>query len=282
MNDCYVPTSEANEVYHRDLLEKGYALFALPDEVEGGIQAVYALAEDFFRLAPDLKERAELPFGCGHMPFGQEHSGDPERPDHAEIFIASARTAPLAEALDIVPARLLHAAMMRVFDAIEPLAEDLVRHIAAELYSGSAERLRGGLRRWSQLQLNRALPTEPDVLVNMPHEDGHVLTFAHATAPGLELSIASEFVPIGRPPKRVVLMPGSALTLLTGGQIPPLHHQVRAHLSESPRLSLMFFADLDPNLCQAWRSDACNEGVDVGAHVLANSPRFGVPGFTRE
>jgi hypothetical protein len=228
MTDRYVPASAANEAYRRDLLEKGYALFALPDEVEGGIQAVYALADDFFRLPPDLKDRAKLPFGCGHMPFGREHSGDPARPDQADIFIASARTAPLAEALDIVSARHLHAAMMRVFEAIEPLAEGLVRHIAAELCGGSAERLRGGLRRWSQLQLNRTLPTEPGALVNAPHEDGHLLTFAHATAPGLELSIASAFVPIGRPPKHVVLMPGNALTLLTGGQIPPLHNQVRA------------------------------------------------------
>ena len=282
MSDRLGTAPEANEAYRRDLLEKGYALFALSDEVEAGIQAVYAVAEDFFGLAADLKDSAELPFGCGHIPLGQEHSGDPARPDQVDIFIASARTAPLARALDVVPARHLHAAMMRVFDAIEPLAEGLICHIATQLCGGSVTRLRGGLRRWSQVQLNRALPTEPGTVVNTPHEDGHLLTFVHATGPGLELSITNAFVPIARPPKRVVLMPGSALTLLTGGQILPLHHQVRAHFSERPRLSLMFFADLDPNLCQPWRLDSCNEGVDIGAHVLANAPRFGVPGFTRE
>jgi hypothetical protein len=254
----------------------------LPDDVEARIQAVYALAADFFDLAADAKGRAELPFGCGHIPFGREHSGDPTRPDQVDIFIASARTVPLAQALDVVPARQLHIAMMRVFDAIEPLAESLVLHIATQLCGTATARLRGGLRRWSQVQLNRALPTEPDVLVNTSHEDGHLLTFAHATATGLELSIADAFVPISRPPKHVILMPGSALTLLTGGQIPPLYHHVRAHLGERPRLSLMFFADLDPSLCQPWKLDACNEGIDIGAHVLANSPRFGVPGFTRD
>jgi isopenicillin N synthase-like dioxygenase len=282
MSDRSGTAPEANEAYRRDLLEKGYALFALPDEVEAGIQAVYAMAEDFFELPADLKSRTELPFGCGHIPFGQEHSGDPTEPDQVDIFIASARTAPLAAALEIIPARQLHTVMMRVFDAIECLAEALLCHIAEQLCSGSAIRLRGGLRRWSLLQLNRVLPIEPGALVNAQHEDGHLLTFAHATGPGLELKVADAFVPIARPPKRVVLMPGSALTLLTGGQIPPLHHQVRAYSSERPRLSLMFFADLDPSLCQPWRQDACNDGVDIGAHVLANSPRFGVPGFTRE
>lgn len=275
-------TREANEAYRRDLIEKGYALFALPDELEAGIQAVYALAEGYFELPADLKARTELPFGCGHIPFGQEHSGDPARPDQVDIFIASARTAPLATALDVIPARHLHAMMMRVFDAIECLAEALLCHIAEQFCTGSATRLRGGLRRWSQLQLNRALPIEPGALVNAQHEDGHLLTFAHATGPGLEVKVADAFVPIARPPKCVVLMPGSALTLLTGGQIAPLYHQVRAHFSEHPRLSLMFFADLDPSVCQPWRLGACNEGVDIGEHVLANSPRFGVPGFTRE
>jgi isopenicillin N synthase-like dioxygenase len=266
-----------------DLVALGYLNLELPSQVHANILAAYANADIFFNLSPDERESNVLPFGCGYVPFGREHSGDATKPDHIEFFAVSARSNESTDSLPSLAARELHLKMMQVFDALERQTEDLVIDIASPLCgSESAQRLRGGLHRWSLLQMNQSLPTPPGELINTPHEDGHLLTLAHANSPGLEITIGGSFVPANRPATSMMVIPGRIITMLTGGQIAPLYHRVRAHLHSRPRLSLLFFANLDPALCIPWRRTAMNQEVDIGAHVLDNSARFGAVGFTVE
>jgi isopenicillin N synthase-like dioxygenase len=78
----------------------------------------------------------------------------------------------------------------------------------------------------------------------------------------------------------MLIMPGKLAELLTGGQIKPMYHRVRA-VNACPRLSVLFFADIDPDRCEPW----VGEGADAmacRAHVLTNAARFGMPGFGLE
>ena len=98
----------------------------------------------------------------------------------------------------------------------------------------------------SYLQINYCLPTpaERDLLQDK-HEDGHMVTVLHATAPGLEIypgRALDEVKPMLPGPDEIVIMPGSVLTALSGGKIQPLYHQVRNHGLDD-RQSLMYFVN---------------------------------------
>ena len=250
---------------------------------EGTLSACYEDAAAFFELPAAARERNLLPFGCGYWPYGREHSGAPAKPDRVDFFAASARTVEAAERLPSEAGRRLHRRLMGAFALFEPLAEDLLADAATALAGADAARsIRGGLRRWSQMQVSRTLPTSAGRLTHYPHEDGHVLTFAHADGPGLEVAYAGEYRPVQRPRQTVVVMAGGILTLVTGGRIPPTYHRVRAAASGRHRYSMLFFADLDPALCVPWLHTEFNRGVDIAQRVLSNAERFGVDGFTVE
>ena len=258
-----------------DLLKVGRS--HLDAAVLGELTEIYRNAARFFDQDEGARRLASLPFGCGYLPFGREHSGDPTHPDQVDIFVASPRMQAHAMRIPSEPARALHASMLAVFDDLEVRAQGIAAAVAEAVGgNAAAERVAGGFRAWSLLQVHRTRPLAAGQLVNVPHEDGHALTFAHATAPGLEIEVAGEFVRTGH---AMTVMPGHALSLLTGGEIPPLRHRVVSSGPECPRMSLMFFADLDPSLCAPWRSSSFNEGVDIGAFVAGNSRRFGVEGF---
>lgn len=270
------PTAGAIAQAAHALFERGYFQQGVGEQDLRSRENAYRAAERFFDEPTEVRLASRLPLGCGYLPFGAEHSGEPEHPDEIEGFVASARTSLSARSLPAAAAAL-HAALLDVFDRTLALAEAILIEVAARCGCDQREALRQGLRRWSLIQVHRARPIMAGAMINTPHEDGHFLTFTHATAPGLEIENDGLFEAVERAEGRVMIMAGSALTLMTGGLIKPVRHLVRSYAI--PRLSMMVFADLDPALCTAWRSTASNFGIDIGAHVLGNSRRYGVEGF---
>jgi isopenicillin N synthase-like dioxygenase len=132
----------------------------------------------------------------------------------------------------------------------------------------------------SYLQFNYCLPTPPERdLLQDKHEDGHLLTVLHATAPGLEIFIDECAGPLLPAPDEVVVMPGSVLTALTGGRVAPLYHQVRNHnLGEGERQSLMYFVnpEIDEPL-YSWAASDRGERIDIRPHVQNAPSMFGLP-----
>jgi len=259
----------------------GYSILPLPRLVRSQILDIYAAAASFFALADAEQRLNSLPEGCGFWPFGVEHSGRPDLPDRVGFFAASPRTEMAACALPSLEARELHQVLMAGFRMFEELAEELV----AELMHGFAgparpHSLKGALHRWSMIQVSQTIPTGVGETVYRSHEDGHLITFAQADSPGLEIAVGSRFLPAPRSLDSMLIMPGKLAELLTGGQIKPMYHRVRA-LNPHQRLSILFFADIDPDRCEPWVS----EGADAAAckaHVLTNAARFGMPGFGLE
>ena len=72
-------------------------------------------------------------------------------------------------------------------------------------------------------------------------------------------------------------MPGSVLTALSGGKIPPLYHQVRNHGLDD-RQSLMYFVNPEveaPLFAGSTRRTAARE--DIREHVQNAPTMFGLP-----
>ncbi|HEV2816259.1 MAG TPA: 2OG-Fe(II) oxygenase family protein [Allosphingosinicella sp.] len=264
-----------------ELEQPGYMVIDLADDVRRDIVRLSSIARRYFDLPEPEQGANALPFGCGHWTYGFEHSGIPDSPDRVSFFGASIRTATLADRLPTPLARELHRRLLGVFSTFEVMAEDLMVGLASRCGLADAAALRGGLRRWSMIQISRTLPTPAGDPIYHEHEDGHLLSFAQANGLGLEISTAGAYRRAPYSPASILVMPGELMRLLTGGRVAPLYHRVRAVPRKRPRLALLFFADLDPDLCAPW-VDGLADKAGCAAHVLSNAARFGMPCFTQE
>lgn len=234
---------------------------------------------EFFRASLDEKNANRLGSDCGYRPIGIEYSQSPQRPDRIESFSACAKPRNPESVVGSTRGRLLYERLSALIDVLEPIAEELTIQLA-DAFGGtpSAKRLRGSLHRWSCLQMNYARPAEVlGEFINEPHEDGHLITIACATGPGLEIYTTEHgFQPLVPGHHQFVVMPGEIAYLLSGGRIRPLYHCVKCDRTLHERMSLLFFADIDPRLCVPWSRNEVNANVDIGARVLTNATRFGL------
>jgi isopenicillin N synthase-like dioxygenase len=267
------------------LAENGFLLASVSEEVRRSIDITFRCAKDFFSRSGTEKLESKLPYDCGYRPPGVEYSSSSDTPDAIESFTASIRTREKGRKLKSVRAFRLHERMIGVFKLLEPLAEilsvELARTVSGDDWSAS---MRGAFHRRSRLQINYALPTQSKLeFINELHEDGHLLTIACSTAPGLEVLLQEQTFacPYGMPGD-VTVMPGNIAWLLSGGHVRPLHHRVRRMEDQRERMSLLFFADVDPSRCEPWIRNSVNAQVDIGACVLANNARFGISDFPLE
>jgi isopenicillin N synthase-like dioxygenase len=224
------------------------------------------------------KMTSRMPLDTGYRPFGIEYSQSAAHPDEVESFSVSRRVKNCGPALISGSARVLHDTMHCLFDLIEPLAARMTDQIASEYIKRSeAAKLRGALQHWSLLQLNYSRPSATEAeYINELHEDGCLMTIMTVSGPGLELQASDgSFTPI-RPTEDLLLLSGEILWLLSGGKVPAIYHRVRTIPSCSQRMSLLFFADIDPSLCQPWIENENNKGIDIGDRVLTNAARYGL------
>jgi isopenicillin N synthase-like dioxygenase len=118
--------------------------------------------------------------------------------------------------------------------------------------------------------------------INELHEDGCLMTVMTVTGPGLELRTGDgSFMP-AQPTGQLLFMSGEILNLLSGGLIPPVYHRVRTTRALEERMSLLFFADMNPALCSPWISNDANSGIDIGKRILTNATRYGLTEWEAE
>jgi isopenicillin N synthase-like dioxygenase len=240
---------------------------------------IFNLGRVFFREEIGEKLRNTLPNDTGYRPFGIEYSQSASRPDQVESFSICRALEYYDTSVFSASAKALYAALFSVFELFEATAEGLAVTLAEKLTGlPYAEKLRGGLRRYSLLQLNYSQPSRTQTdYINETHEDGSFVTLTLVTAPGLEIQdVHGSFLPVAPAPTELLLMSGEILSLLTGGRIRPVLHRVARVAEISERMSLLFFADLDPSLCQPWVSNETNAEIDIGERVLKNPVRFGL------
>jgi isopenicillin N synthase-like dioxygenase len=264
------------------LKNSGYFIFRPSNRIGDAINDTFEVAYQFFKLPAAEKILDRLPEDFGYRPTGIEYSQSPDRPDPIESFTASIRTRKMLSELRSTSAQILYWRMLEVISLLEPFCELLVLRLAQLLGGDSlVKKLKGALNQWSCLQINYSRPADITVpYLHELHEDGHLITLASVSGPGLEIkSNQGQFISVNPISDEIIIMPGEIAWLLSGGAIRPLYHQVKPVKSCPRRLSLLFFVDIDPRLCTPWILNEVNKNVDIGSKVLSNAERFGLDGF---
>jgi isopenicillin N synthase-like dioxygenase len=252
--------------------EQGYALVRLEAGEARSLAAVHRGVMEFFAQSPSAKARHSVANrGSGYRPYAYAHAGDPARPDHNDSYLYWGRERRLPEN----------------HEEIEPLLDALeaYRLVAARITRGLVEQLRTHygyadelpFERASVLQINSfGTPTDEELL-QQPHEDAVFLTVIWTSAEGLEgVGEGGATVPFTFAPDEVMIMPGGLMTVMTGGQIPSFHHQVRNH-GTLGRKSVMYFVSPDPTgPIEPFLRNASNRDADIRALVIDNPQSFGL------
>ncbi|MFD9689320.1 2OG-Fe(II) oxygenase family protein [Kitasatospora sp. NPDC059088] len=264
-----------------DLLRDGYARVTLDDGAAHLLHRVLGESRTFFGRPTERKFRYSTgDFNSGYRPLGREFSVRSDRPDLNDCFTL------WHDRLDLIP----HAAELPdLTDALLAWRRHLaalVTHTVGELATRLGGHRPPAFEAASYLQLNDYTATGSDRdLLQDRHEDGHLVTVIHATAPGLELFLNGTPRPVDTAPDEVILMPGSVLTDLTAGRVPALYHQVR-NLRLPERTALMYF--VNPELTEpvyAWTAEpGAQRGaervdlrVDLREKIRTNPGMFGLP-----
>jgi isopenicillin N synthase-like dioxygenase len=256
-----------------DIIDTGYAVVKLSDIDAGRMQTALATANRFFERPLEEKvAHGSTDHNYGYRPFGIEYSISPDRPDMNECFtLWSSRLDLIPNATDVQD---VTDAFLAWRDSLAPLVQAVLDEVATSFHAGRAPEF----EKASYLQMNYCLPTPPERdLLQDKHEDGHMVTVLHATAPGLEIYVNDEVQPMLPGSDEVVIMPGSVLTALSGGKIAPLYHQVRNHGLDD-RQSLMYFVnpEMDEPL-YSWIATVDGERADIREHVQNAPTMFGLP-----
>jgi isopenicillin N synthase-like dioxygenase len=257
-----------------DIVATGYAVVQLSDLDADRLQNAIATANRFFeRPLEEKMAHGSTDHNYGYRPFGIEYSITPDRPDMNECFtLWSSRLDLIPNAGDIAD---LNQSFLDWRDSLAPLVGAVLDEVARGFDNAVAPEF----EKASYLQINYCLLTPPERdLLQDKHEDGHMVTVLHANGAGLEIFLGEEPTPMLPAADEIVIMPGSVLTALSGGVIPPLYHQVRNH-GLGDRQSLMYFVnpEVDEPLFSWVEPADGSERADIRAHVQNAPSMFGLP-----
>lgn len=261
----------------RQFEEKGYARIRLTGALARDIERVYSLGREFFNRPEVEKQTYSMQsFVEGYRELGPEYSQVPERPDLTESFSAWNRNRGRAEVEAAVAGCELHGALREVSDQLSVLVRGLFGAMRDRWAPGHPDL---GFYRGTYVQINYYEPFRHSAeMLQDSHEDAHLLTLVKANAPGLEIEVDGKFVPAEVEGDELVVMPGSLLTLMTGGKIKPMYHQVRNSRRRDPRCSLMLFVnpEIDQKL-EPWIRNETNAGIDIIERANEGPKQFGMP-----
>lgn len=261
----------------RELLHHGSALVRADANLVRLLDDVFRSARDFFAHLPAEKLRYErLDILEGYRRYGAEYSGELNRPDLNETFSLALRNMAREDLARWPATNPLHRALRAAAAPYAALVDAVLEEIRREV-NPRGDRV--SCTGYSYFQLNQYRPQfETRTFLQEAHEDGHLLTVVTSRQPGLEAEIDGRFRPVNFANDELLVMPGSILTLMTGGRIRPLQHRVRNLRSVETRASLMFFANAPVERApRAWAASADGSMPDIGQATAASSKLFGLP-----
>jgi isopenicillin N synthase-like dioxygenase len=260
-----------------ELITRGHAKLRIGRETQRQIENTFDISRGFFaRPLPEKRSFALPAFVEGYRDIGLEYSLQPDRPDLTESFSVWNRNRGRTESAGWVAACPLHAEMRRMSDALAPLIADVFQSMADRWAPGTTG---PRFEKASYLQINYYEPAQHrrDILQD-GHEDGHLITAVTATGPGLEIDTGDGYQPVVLAPDELLLMPGSLLTLMSGGEIQPLYHRVKNSFRQDSRYSMMLFINPDGDqTLEPWIRNETNAGVDIIEQANALPQKFGLP-----
>lgn len=255
----------------RALLREGFAICRLDDAASRSVSELYTLSTEFFLQDTATKSRHVVSnLSNGYRPLMSSHSGSPDRPDLSESFLY------WPHRRNAIPS---HAEITPLLGALESYRQATVA-ITGALIEGLRAHYDYShvlpFERASVVQINSfGMHTKEQLLVH-PHEDGVLFTIIWASAEGLEGLVDGETVPFKLAPNEALIMPGSVLTCMTGGEIQPFYHQAR-NFGYTDRKSFMFFVcpDTDDTIHPFVVNDT-NRDCDIRSLVVNNPQAFGL------
>ena len=275
----------------QNLLKDGYAVVRLSDLETTKLQQTLHAAKAFFQRSLQDKlshGSAEAKWSHGFRPYGVEYSITPDRLDLNESFSLWSDRTDLVPNSDGVMDLLATCLDYRV-SVVAPLVGGVLDEIIATKPFRCSAASPPRFERAAYLQINDCFDlskTLPDQvardLIQDKHEDAHMLTVLHATAPGLEIYPhdengleATEAMPMLPAENELIIMAGSVLTALTGGRVRPLYHRVRNH-GIGGRQSIMYFVnpEIDEPL-YSWVGGE-EEGIDLRGRVRDAPLKYGL------
>lgn len=258
------------------LVGNGYAKVKLNTFETGRLTSVFEAAHQFFgqskaeKLLYKLKGDVE-----GYREIGAEFSLHEDRPDLNEAYGLVLRNVPAATRLGWGEKNALYRTLVGISEIYEPKINELFEAIR-QLVNPQGESLTVGEASYLQVNYYRPSVETRDYLQDH-HEDGHLLTVVKALEPGLEIRPNENFEPVSLDEDEILLMPGSLLEIMTGGDIPALWHRVRNTRSQANRASMMFF--VNPRLDRApkpWKANGHGQYPDLAAACVERSVAFGL------
>lgn len=259
-----------------DFLNKGYSIVKIAFNFHNSISDVFSQGEGFFALNIEEKMKFSSPELLeGFRAYGIEYSQSADQPDLNESFSVWKRNLRSNLVSKWSGEIALHNSMSALFEPFTKLANSIFKTLQAQINKTGQMIEESDL---DYLQMNYYEPIKHDRhFLQDAHEDGHLLTITTATQPGLEVLVKGEFQPIVLNENELLVMPGSILTLITGGIIKPLYHRVRNNRVNKVRESLMFFVNLSLDREQKpWIANETNRDVDIRAKAIENSSIFGL------
>jgi isopenicillin N synthase-like dioxygenase len=259
----------------------GFATVPLTTDELDNSKTVRSLAQQFFSLPEQVKlQSSSTDYNRGYRPVGQEYSQSAERPDLNESF--SIWGGDDAKSFH-QESTLLADAMITWQATLKGLISDILASLREFVSGPNDEDIPFAFSSYAQLNYYTRVDEqlERDLLQDA-HEDGHMLTLLTAAQPGLEVApgIDGPYEAVSPSSAHLRVMPGSALTAISGGRFPPLYHRVRNH-NLPDRYSLMYF--VNPDLSRpvySWDSGE-NEKIDLGPAIAAKPHDFGLPSVPR-
>jgi len=259
------------------LFSKGHVTLHLRSRECRTLSEIKKEAVAFFQLAP--REKATETYSDLHLGYrssGIEYSASPDRPDLNECLSYSnySETAMRPSSA----AQRFYAASAALCEILDTMSHQLLSAVRDRYETkGMLPDTRNG----SWLQANYYRPSvERRTELQDKHEDGHLFTIWNSEQPGMEIFPGDGNVgmPIVLPPDQMLILPGSLLTLLTGGDINPLYHQVSRVSTLTERISVMYF--VNPSCDRplyAYNPRPGEELIDIAMLGARNPAIYGLP-----
>lgn len=258
-----------------DLIENGVASIPNNHEYILTLQRLRENALDFFQDASTYKRLHQFQNSSkGYRGPHEEYSQHPERPDQNESFSYWKSTQSDLRNRGLSPKFMNDA---EKFIHMSELYANAILVAFSKYYNYNEKELE--FRNYSYLQINYTPASLESDYIQDKHEDGHFLTLHNGNGKGLILhQKEGDIIDFESSLERTTLLPGSTISLMTGGQIPPMYHEVKNPFDGRIRISVMYFMNLAPTqFILPFICNSHNDGVDIADHVDRFPMNFGLP-----
>ncbi|TMQ90974.1 hypothetical protein ETD83_33010 [Actinomadura soli] len=256
------------------IFSDGYARAGLDAKQAALLADLYGRLREFFASDDRIKIRyASNDFLGGYRPTGFVHAGDPQQPDMNDSFIYwdpdRSRKIPHAEEVQW---------LLKALDAYRQgvamrIVADLVRELCDHYDHAAAPKF----EECSVLQCNSFGVASDREFLQTCHEDGVAATVIWTSGQGLEGCHEMDGTALLCGPEEVLVMPGSVLEVMTGGEVRSFYHKVRNH-RDLERKSIMYFAsfDISRGPIKPFVVNDENREIDIRELIRSGTDTFGL------